>query len=299
MSLLVVGSVALDSVQTPFGKRDEMLGGSAVYCAIAASHFTRVRLVGVVGEDFPRDAVELLRTRRIDLSGLEIKRGKTFRWGGVYSEDMNERTTLNTALNVFQDFRPRIPDESRRTAYAFLGNISPSLQLNVLDQMERTRFVAMDTMNFWIDRAREELLSVLRKVDAVLINESEAKQLSGNSTLVKATRIIQELGCHTVLVKLGEHGCYHVCRDECFVAPAYPLEVVRDPTGAGDSFAGGFMGYLSQVGRSDARTLREAVVYGSVMASFAVEDFGVEGLVELTDTDIARRYEEFRQLVSF
>ena len=299
MSLLVVGSVALDSVETPFGKRDEMLGGSAVYCALAASHFTRVKLVGVVGDDFPQDAIELLTERNVDLSGLETKPGKTFRWSGVYSDDMNERETLSTALNVFEQFNPTIPDDARATKYVFLGNISPALQLNVLEQMSDPHFVAMDTMNYWINNAREELLGVLSKVHAVIINDSEAKQLSGNPNLIKAAKVIQQIGCPVVLIKKGEHGCFHVCREECFVAPAYPLETVLDPTGAGDTFAGGFMGHIACADSSDPHTLREAVVYGSIMASFAVEQFGVDGLLELTDAKIGQRYDEFKQLVSF
>ena len=299
MSLIVVGSVALDSVETPFGKRDEMLGGSAVYCTLAASHFTSPRLAGVIGEDFPQKAIELLRKRKVDLSGLETKPGKTFRWSGVYSNDMNERETLSTELNVFEDFNPTIPEDARAAEYVFLGNISPALQLNVLEQMTGPRFVAMDTMNFWIDGARDQLIEVLRRVDAVIINDSEAKQLSGSANLLKAARAIQQMGCPTVLIKKGEHGCFQVCGDDCFVAPAYPLETVHDPTGAGDTFAGGFMGHLARAGHSDPRILREAVVYGSVMASFVVESFGVEGLLKLTDAKIGQRYTEFRNLVSF
>lgn len=299
MSLIVVGSVALDSVETPHGKRDEMLGGSAVYCTLAASHFTNVKLVGVVGDDFPQKAIKLLHERKIDLSGLETKPGKTFRWSGVYSDDMNERETLYTELNVFEDFNPTIPDDARAAEYVFLGNISPTLQLNVLEQMAGPQFVAMDTMNFWIDGARDELLEVLRKVHAVIINDSEARQLSGSANLLAAARAIQRIGCPTVLIKKGEHGCFQLCRDDCFAAPAYPLETVHDPTGAGDTFAGGFMGHVARAGSSDPRTLREAVIYGSVMASFVVESFGVDGLLELTDAKIGHRYDEFKQLVSF
>jgi sugar/nucleoside kinase (ribokinase family) len=296
MTLIVVGSVALDSVETPFGKRDEMLGGSAVYCTLAASHFTSPKLVGVVGEDFPQEAIELLENRKVDLSGLERKPGKTFRWSGVYSDDMNERNTLDTALN---DFDPVIPEDARAAQHVFLGNIAPTLQLNVLEQVADPKFVAMDTMNYWIDSARDKLLEVIGKVDAVVINDSEVRQLSGNSNLLKAARAVQKMGCPTVLIKKGEHGCFQVCRDDCFITPAYPLETVLDPTGAGDTFAGGFMGHLSRAGSSDPSTLREAVVYGSVMASFVVEQFGVDGLLELTDAKIGQRYTEFRNLVSF
>jgi len=299
MSLLVVGSVALDTVETPFGKRDEMLGGSAVYFAFAASHFAPVKMVGVVGDDFPEDAITLLRDRNVDLGGLETRSGGTFRWGGRYSDDMNERDTLFTELNVFEEFRPVIPNEARSTDYVFLGNIMPSLQLNVLDQMADTRFVAMDTMNIWIDGAKEELLDVLRGVDALMINDSEAKQLTGKSNLVKAASAIQEVGCPAVVVKKGEHGCFLVCREGCFAAPAFPLESVVDPTGAGDTFAGGFMGDVARAGSSEHEILREAVVYGTVMASFAVESFGVEGLLNLTENRIEERYNEFKRLVSF
>jgi sugar/nucleoside kinase (ribokinase family) len=299
MSLLVVGSVALDSVETPFGKRDEMLGGSAVYFALSANHFAPVKIVGVVGDDFPEDAIALLRERNVDLGGLETRSGGTFRWGGRYSEDMNERDTLFTELNVFEEFRPVIPNEARSADYVFLGNIMPSLQLNVLDQMADTRFVAMDTMNIWIGGAKEELLDVLGRVDALMINDSEAKQLSGKSNLVKAATAIQEMGCPTVVVKKGEHGCFLVCENECFAAPAFPLETVVDPTGAGDTFAGGFMGHVARTGSSEHQILREAVVYGTVMASFAVESFGVECLLSLTENMIEERYNEFKKLVSF
>lgn len=296
--LLVVGSVALDTVETPFGKVDEVLGGSATYFSYAASFFTRVRVVATVGEDFPSEHVELLKKRGVDVSGLQTSRGRTFRWAGQYGYDLNEARTLETQLNVFADFRPRLSDEVRRAEYLFLANIDPELQLDVLRQMERRpALVALDTMNFWIQSGRDALVRVLREVDVVTINDAEARQLAGEPNLVRAARAIAAMGPKTVVVKRGEHGAVMVADGAFFYAPAYPLESVYDPTGAGDTFAGGFMGYLASRERADAPSLRRAVVYGSVMASFTVEDFSLNRLARLGPNEIEERYAAFRDLM--
>ena len=295
--LLVVGSVALDSVKTPFGEATEALGGSATYFSYAASFFAPVRLVATVGDDFPGDHLSLLRERGVDLSGLQISRGRTFRWVGEYGYDLNEATTLETQLNVFADFRPALSDTLRETPFVFLANIDPDLQLDVLRQMERPRLTALDTMNFWIEGKRESLLKVLAEVDALVINDAEARQLAREPNLIRAARAILTLGPRTVVIKRGEYGALMVSDGQFFFAPAYPLESVFDPTGAGDTFAGGFMGYLAKSGTLTATTLRRAIVYGSVMASFTVEDFSLNRLVRLKPEEIERRYEVFQELV--
>jgi sugar/nucleoside kinase (ribokinase family) len=296
--LLVVGSVALDSVATPFGKVDEALGGSATYFSYAASFFTRVRLVATVGGDFPERHVELLRGRGVDVGGLERSAGgRTFRWAGEYGYDLNEARTLDTQLNVLATFRPRLPEHLRRTPYLFLANIDPELQLEVLRQMaERPRLVALDTMNFWIQGKREALLRVLREVDVITINDAEARQLAGEPSLIRAARVIAGLGPRVVVVKRGEYGALMLAADAFFAAPAYPLESVFDPTGAGDTFAGGFMGHLASEGASDPAAMRRAVVMGSVMASFTVEDFSLNRLTRLEPAEIAERVAAFQDL---
>jgi len=295
--VLVVGSVALDTVETPFGKVEEALGGSATYFACSASFFTGVRLVGVVGEDFPPGHLAVLRGRGVDLTGLTVAPGRTFRWRGQYGYDLNEARTLATELNVFAEFRPRLAPELRRVPYLFLANIDPELQLDVLRQMEaRPRLVALDTMNFWIQGKRAALEAVLAEVDVVTINDSEARQLAREPNLVKAARAIAAMGPRTVVVKRGEYGAVMVSDGAFFIVPAYPLETVHDPTGAGDTFAGGFMGVLAAEDRVDARTMRRAVVYGSVMASFTVEDFSLNRLLRLTRAEIAERYAAFQDL---
>ena len=295
--LLVVGSVALDSVATPFGSAREALGGSATYFSYAASFFTGVRLVGAVGEDFPEEHLALLRTRGVNLSGLQVSKGRTFRWTGEYGYDLNEAKTLDTQLNVFADFKPVLAPELRHVPYLFLANIDPVLQLDVLRQMaKRPQLVALDTMNFWIQGKREELLRVLRELDVVTINDGEARQLAGEANLIRATRAISAMGPKTVVVKRGEYGALMLSDGAFFMAPAYPVESVYDPTGAGDTFAGGFVGYLAAMDRVDAPTKRRAVVYGSVMASFTVEDFSLNRLTRLTSGEIGQRYEAFQEL---
>jgi len=311
-SILAVGSVAYDSVKTPFGEVDEVLGGSATYFSMVASFFTQIKLVACVGKDFHREHVQLLESRGIDMEGLEFMDGETFRWKGEYGYDLNERTTLATHLNVFADFRPRIPERYRNQEYIFLGNIDPMLQRDVLSQVRKPRLVVCDTMNFWIEGQFESLLETLKRVDILLINDSEARQLAQESNLVKAAKKILGWGPRILVIKRGEYGCllFQPKSDaghplgpgdplSVFVAPAYPLEDVFDPTGAGDSFAGGFLGYLAGVERLDARTLRQAVILGSVMASFSVEKFSLERVKEVTFTEVELRYKEFKELTHF
>ena len=282
MSLLVVGSIALDTVETPFGRAEDALGGSATFFAAAASSFCPVQVVGVIGDDFPAGALSFLAERDVDLAGVERAKGESFRWSGVYNFDLSSRETLDTRLGVFAEFAPRIPEEFRTSEWVFLGNIDPSLQIDVLEQIHRPRFVACDTMNFWIDGSREALLQLLGRVDLLLVNDAEARQLSGDFNLSRAARWIQAQGPRYVIIKKGEHGAILFTPSGTFFAPGYPLEEVFDPTGAGDAFAGGLMGYLAQVRRIDDAELRRAVVYGSAMGSFAVERFSVERFRNLT-----------------
>ncbi|MBI2218574.1 MAG: bifunctional hydroxymethylpyrimidine kinase/phosphomethylpyrimidine kinase [Candidatus Rokubacteria bacterium] len=296
--LLVVGSVALDTVQTPFGKVQEALGGSATYFSYCASFFTQVRLVATIGEDFPGSHIKLLTDRGVDVSGLKTSHGRTFRWAGEYGYDLNEARTLDTQLNVFADFKPVLDERLRRMPYLFLANIDPDLQLDVLGQMaERPRLVALDTMNFWIQGKREALLRVLGEVDVVTINDAEARQLAGEPNLIKAARAIERMGPSTVVVKRGEYGAVMVNNGAFFVVPAYPLESVYDPTGAGDTFAGGFVGYLARAEKLDRATMRRAMVHGSVMASFTVEDFSLNRLTRLSAQEIEARVAAFHDLV--
>lgn len=295
--VLVVGSVAFDSVRTPFGQAEETLGGSATYFSYAASFFVPVRLVAVVGEDFPGVHLDLLRERGVDLAGLEVAPGKTFRWAGEYGYDLDEATTLATHLGVFADFRPRLPADFRKTPFLFLANIDPDLQREVLHQLERPRLVALDTMNYWIEGKREALLRVLREVDALVINDAEARQLTREPSLVKAARTILGLGPRIVVIKRGEHGVLMATNGRFFFAPAYPLESVFDPTGAGDTFAGGFMGVLARDGELDEPALRRAIVYGSVMASFTVEDFSLNRLRRLDPKEIDERVRAFGEMM--
>jgi sugar/nucleoside kinase (ribokinase family) len=299
MTLLVVGSVALDSVETPFGKADEVIGGSGTFFSAAAMHLAPVQLVGVVGSDYPVDKLEPLRARGVDLAGLERADGRSFRWRGRYRHDLNAAETLETHLGVFSNFRPKIPDQFRRAPFVFLANIDPRLQLDVLKQVERPKLVACDTMNFWIESRRPELLELLGHVDIVTLNEGEARQLTEKYNLVKAARWIMEHGPKVVVIKKGENGAYLFNGREIFFAPAYPLEEVFDPTGAGDSFAGGLMGYLARTDGWGPAALRRAVIYGSALGSFAVERFSVERLLEIDRDDIAARVSAFRRLVAF
>jgi sugar/nucleoside kinase (ribokinase family) len=297
--VLVVGSVALDSVETPFGKADEVLGGSGTYFSSSASHFTGVQLVGVVGDDYPVEKLEPLAQRGVDLAGLEQAAGTSFRWRGRYRHDLNSAETLETHLGVFSHFRPKIPDQFKRSPFVFLANIDPRLQLQVLEQVEKPRLVACDTMNFWIESRRPELVELLGHVDLITLNDAEARQLTEHTNLVKAARWIMDKGPKHVLIKKGEHGAFMFTRESIFFAPAYPLESVFDPTGAGDSFAGGFIGYLAATGDLSDANMRRAVVVGSAMGSFAVEKFSNARLLEITRADIDARIQEFRQLVAF
>jgi sugar/nucleoside kinase (ribokinase family) len=299
MSLLVVGSVALDSIETPFGRVDDALGGSATFFSAAASLYSRVQLVGVIGSDFPVDQLQFLENRGVDCSGLERAEGESFRWAGVYSYDLNSRETLETRLGVFAQFQPKIPDKFRNAEWIFLGNIDPVLQLDVLEQVKKPKFVACDTMNFWIEGKRDDLLRLLQRVDLLMVNDSEARQLSGDYNLLRAARWIQERGPSMVVIKKGEHGAILFARDFAFYAPGFPLEEVFDPTGAGDAFAGGFVGYLARANRLDADHLRRAMIYGSAMGSFAVERFGLERLITLNPREVHDRVVQFRALTSF
>ncbi len=304
MSLLVVGSVAYDGVETPHGKVERMLGGAATYIALAASHFSQVNLVGVVGDDFEPEDAQLLAAHGIDLEGLEKKEGKTFFWSGIYSDDMNERTTLTTQLNVFADFNPQLPSSYRDSPYAVIGNIHPALQKQVRDQMKAPLFVGGDTMNFWIEGTPSELAAAIRQWDFILINDSEARLLTGEYNLRNAARKILDMGPHTVVIKRGEYGAILFRAEGHFIAPGFLLETVFDPTGAGDSFAGGFMGYLAEqrIESLDTAThehLRKAMIYGSVMGSFCCEEFGVGRLRALTRDEIDARYREFKAFTEF
>jgi sugar/nucleoside kinase (ribokinase family) len=299
VTVLVVGSVALDSVETPFGKADDVLGGSAVYFASAASLLTSVQLVGVVGSDYPMAKLDPLIKRGVDLTGLEQAEGESFRWRGRYRHDLNSAETLETRLGVFSHFRPKIPAQFRKAPFVFLGNIDPRLQLDVLQQVESPKLVACDTMNFWIESRRNDLLTLLGRVDLITLNDGEARQLTEKSNLIHAARWILEHGPKYVIIKKGEHGAFMFTKSSVFYAPAYPLEQVFDPTGAGDSFAGGFIGYLASSGDISDANLRRAVVYGSALGSFAVEQFSNTRLLQLTRADVDKRVEEFRQLVAF
>jgi sugar/nucleoside kinase (ribokinase family) len=299
MSVLVVGSVALDSVETPFGKADDVLGGSANYFAASASHQTSVQLVGVVGSDYPVEKLDPLKARGIDFAGLERMEGESFRWRGRYRHDLNSAETLETRLGVFSHFKPKIPAQFTDAKYVFLANIDPRLQLEVLRQVKAPKLVACDTMNFWIESRRADLLELLKHVDLITLNDGEARQLTECANLVQAARWIMDKGPKTVLIKKGEHGAFMFTRDEIFFAPAYPLESVFDPTGAGDSFAGGFMGWLARTNDLTTANLRRAVIVGSAMGSFVVAGFSITRLMEITRDDIERRVGDFHQLVSF
>ncbi|HEY3447446.1 MAG TPA: PfkB family carbohydrate kinase [Myxococcales bacterium] len=300
MPVLVVGSVALDSVETPFGKREEILGGSATYFSMAASFFSPVRVVAVVGEDFPDAHLTMLTNRGVDLSGLVKRPGRTFRWKGRYTaQQLNEAQTLDTQLNVFEQFEPELPEPYRATPFVFLGNIDPVLQAKVLDQVAKPMLVAADTMNFWIRGKLDDLKKTLSRVDLLFVNDAEARELAGESNVVRAVRRIMDLGPKTVAVKRGEYGALLFHGEKVFSAPAFPLADVYDPTGAGDSFAGGFMGYLARCGVVTDEHLRRATIMGSVMASFAVEGFSMDRVKLLTEPEINTRFGSFRALTQF
>jgi len=299
MDLVVVGSVGLDDVETPFGKRERALGGSANFFSLAASFFTRVGFVGVIGTDYPAEGVELLKSRNVDVRGLEQVEGPTFRWAGKYGYDLNQRETLLTELGVFGDFSPTLPEDYATAKYLFLGNIHPALQLDVLDQAKGAEFIAMDTMNFWIEGTPDALKQVLGRVHALLINDSEARELTGESNIVKAALAIEQMGPHLIVIKRGEYGALIYQKGQFFFAPAFPLEDVVDPTGAGDCFAGGFMGYIARHDDTSWDALCQATIAGSTMASYSVEKFSVDRLVDLDPAAIAQRAERFRQLTDF
>ena len=298
--VLIVGSMALDSVRTPMGEVREALGGAADYSSVAASFFSPVQLVGVVGDDFPREHLDFLASRNIDLAGVQtIAGGKTFRWAGYYDFDLNIAHTLDTQLNVFADFQPTLPEAYKQADYVFLANIDPELQLQVLSQVSAPKLTVCDTMNFWIEGKRDALMEVLKRVDIAFMNDAEARQLTGKLSIIKAARALQEIGPKTVIIKKGEHGALLFSGDDHFAAPSYPLEDITDPTGAGDSFAGGFIGYVAAQDDISTATFRKAVVYGSVMASFNVEDFSLNRMRALTQGDIAARYRAFKQIAYF
>jgi sugar/nucleoside kinase (ribokinase family) len=299
MSILVVGSVAFDTVETPFGRAERVLGGSASFFSVAAAFFTPVNLVGVIGSDFGEAQLAAFRGRPIDLEGLERMDGLSFHWQGKYSYDLNSRETVCTDLNVFEFFKPRIPARYRGSSHVFLGNIDPGLQRQVLDQVEQPRVVACDTRNFWISGKPAELRETLKRVDVLLVNDAEARELSGEWNIVKAARAIRAMGPRTLVVKKGEHGVLMFSDGGSFAAPAFPLEDVFDPTGAGDTFGGGFLGYLAASEAHDDETLRRAVIMGSTLASFCVEAFSLDRLLTLTRREIDERFRRFRALTHF
>ena len=301
MGLLVVGSLGLDTVETPFDKVTDALGGSATFISLAASYFSGpIQLVGVVGSDYPQDYIDLLGKHNVDLEGLQIiEGGKTFRWGGKYHYDLNVRDTLFTDLNVFEKFDPVIPDNYKKSKYLCLGNIAPTLQLRVLDQMDNTQFVVCDTMNYWIEGMKDELVKLLKRVNVLIINDSEARLLSNEPNLIKAAKLIREMGPEFLIIKKGEHGAMLFADDTIFSAPAYPMEIIYDPTGAGDSFAGGFIGYLYKTRDLSPENMKRAVIYGSAMASFCVEKFSTIALEDLSYLQIQDRFREFRNLSRF
>jgi sugar/nucleoside kinase (ribokinase family) len=303
LSIVVVGSVAFDSLKTPYGKRDKILGGAATHFSLAASYFTDVRVVAVVGEDFTAEQEAVMTRRGVDTRGIQHAKGKSFFWAGEYGENVNEAKTLDTQLNVFESFDPQIPAEYSDSEYLFLANIHPALQVRVRDGMKGVKLVGGDTMNFWISSQRETLAEMLKRVDVLLINDGEAKMLAGDSSLPRAARKVLEMGPKALVIKHGEYGATIFFRDGEFAgghhpfrAPALPLDVVRDPTGAGDSFAGGFMGYIASQGEVTRRVLKHAMFYGSVMGSFAVEQFGTERMQSLTREEIDERFNAFREL---
>jgi sugar/nucleoside kinase (ribokinase family) len=302
MKLLTVGTVAFDDIETPFGRAEKAIGGAATYISLAASYFAeQVRIVSVVGDDFPEGVLQDLKSRNIDLSGLEIKKGeKSFFWAGRYHNDMNSRDTLDTQLNVLADFNPILPDAYKNSAFLMLGNLTPDIQLSVIEQMdEKPKLIALDTMNFWMDIAMESLKRVLKKIDMLIINDEEARQLAGTYSLVTAASIIHQMGPKFVVIKKGEHGALLFEGENIFYAPALPLAEVFDPTGAGDTFAGGLMGYLAMTGEVSFDNIKRAIIYGSAMASFCVEKFSTERLLSLSKAEIDERIQKFVKLVNF
>ncbi len=301
MPVLIVGSVAIDSVKTQLEERQEVLGGAASYASIGASFFSPVNLVGIVGTDFPPEYIELFKSRGINLNGLEVADGRTFRWSGEYEWDMNQRKTLDLELNVFENFKPKIPEAYKRTPIILLGNISPVLQNHVLDQVENPQFVVADTMDLWISTTKPALIDLLKRVDLLVLNDSEARQLTTETSLIRAGRKLMQLGPEFVAIKKGEHGCLLLSKDHFFSCGAFPLEDIHDPTGAGDTFAGGFAGYLAGLEKKvfEFADLKKAVVYGSLLASFCVESFSLDRLKTLSREEIDERYELFKVMSHF
>lgn len=299
MSLVIVGSLAFDTIETPKGRRERIVGGSCTYCALAASYFTSPGIVGVVGEDFPEEVIELLKKRKIDIQGLERRPGKTFHWEGRYGHDPNFRTTLKLEMNVFDNFKPELPTKYKETDMLFLANIDPDLQEDILSQVKKPKIVAMDTINFWIKNKRPQLLRVMEKVDVFFSNDEEVKLLTEEINLIKAGKKVLNMGPSLVVIKKGEHGALVLGENNIFGVLAYPCEDVIDPTGAGDSFAGGFLGYMDRAEQGSISDIRKAAVFGSVMASFNIEDFGIERLKFLSDSEIKERFSAFKKLISF
>jgi len=299
--LLIVGTVAFDAIETPFGKTDKILGGAATYIGLSASNFdVKSAVVSVVGDDFPEEYLDLLTRNNINIEGLEVvKGGKTFFWSGKYHNDLNSRDTLDTQLNVLADFNPVVPESHKDSEYVMLGNLHPLVQLSVLDQVKDPKLVVLDTMNFWMDNTLDDLMKVIARVDVITINDEEARQLSGEYSLVKAARKIEEMGPKYVVIKKGEHGALLFHKDQVFFAPALPLEEVFDPTGAGDTFAGGFIGYLARTGDISFENMKSAIIYGSNLASFCVEKFGTERMQTLTGDQVNKRLDEFKKLTQF
>jgi sugar/nucleoside kinase (ribokinase family) len=299
LSILVVGSVAFDVLRTPTKQGERVLGGAATYFALSASFFTQVNVVAVVGDDFTEQDRSVFRGRSIDLSGLETGKGKTFRWGGEYSRDLTQRTTLFTELGVFERFQPSIPDHFRRSSLVFLANIHPTLQLEVMEQVRSPQLIGADTMNYWIERTPDELAKMLSRIDVLVINDEEARQLAREHNLVKAAARIRSMGPSTLVIKRGEYGVLCFRENERFATVSFPLETVVDPTGAGDSFAGGFMGYLSTHEELNDQAVRQGIIFGSVLGSFCVEDLGTARLERLTREEVYQRYQEFKSLTDF
>jgi sugar/nucleoside kinase (ribokinase family) len=302
MSLLAVGTVAFDDIETPFGRAEMVIGGAATYITLAASYFTDdLKIVSVIGGDFPEEELDYLKSKNIDLEGLQVKKDeKSFFWSGRYHDNLNDRDTLDTQLNVLADFEPILPAKYQGTEYLMLGNLTPAIQQKVIEQLDtRPKFIALDTMNFWMDTAMESLLEVLKKIDCLIINDEEARQLSGEHSLVKAAHAIHHLGPKCIVIKKGEHGALLFEGGKVFFAPALPLAEVYDPTGAGDTFAGGFMGYVAQTGDLSFESMKRAVIYGSAMASFCVEKFSIERLKGLSNKEIKERVAQFVELVNF
>jgi len=302
MSLLSIGTVAFDNIETPYGKADRVIGGACTYISIAASYFTNDLMISsIVGGDFPTRELKYLEKRGINLEGLEIKKeGKSFFWGGKYHDNMNKRDTLFTELNVLDDFNPILPESYKKAKYLMLGNLTPDIQMQVIKQMKkRPKLITLDTMNFWMDIAMPSLKKVLKKIDVLTINDEEARQLSGEYSLVKAAKKIFKMGPTYLIIKKGEHGAMVFYKDKMFFAPALPLALVKDPTGAGDTFAGGFMGYLASIDKVNFEAIKTATIYGSVMASFCVEDFSIKRLKKLTKAEIKKRVKEFERMVKF